>query len=349
MELLWRLKRPVDAVAVAEHIDQFNSSSATEYQLLLAMELGWRYKKPDLVLASAPHLDQLNKEKYGFTANNRIFQSLVDKKDYQQAIQTAENIWRQTDDKSFLVSAVKLALSENIYPHYERYLDATGNLISIREIPEYWLTVAEHYNKKSDTVSAIETYQNLLTIQPENAEALGNMIWTMLGTDTDENTILQTLNQHDSLATKTPDLWNAYAIGYLQVNQPETSLRWFSKLVTRGDHDYNMLLSFADALEHTGNETHAYKVRTYALQELLPQILASADNEINSIGRDYINVLRSYGGAAENEIWTQKLLDDIDDASPLERAWRRELAASWYLATQRNDYARVLMLSLIHI
>ena len=343
MELLWRLKRPVDAVAVAEHIDQFNSSSATEYQLLLAMELGWRYKKPDLVLASAPHLDQLNKEKYGFTANNRIFQSLVDKKDYQQAIQTAENIWRQTDDKSFLVSAVKLALSENIYPHYERYLDATGNLISIREIPEYWLTVAEHYNKKSDTVSAIETYQNLLTIQPENAEALGNMIWTMLGTDTDENTILQTLNQHDSLATKTPDLWNAYAIGYLQVNQPETSLRWFSKLVTRGDHDYNMLLSFADALEHTGNETHAYKVRTYALQELLPQILASADNEINSIGRDYINVLRSYGGAAENEIWTQKLLDDIDDASPLERAWRRELAASWYLATQRNDYARVLM------
>lgn len=343
MELLWRLKRPAEAVAVAEHINQFNTNSATEYQLLLAMELGWRYKKPDLVLASAPHLDQINKEKYGYTTNNRLFQSLVDRQDYHQAVQTAENIWRETGNESFLISAVELALTENIYPHYERYLDATGNLISIREIPDYWLTVAEHFNKTSDTIAAIETYQNLLTIQPENTDAVTSMIWTMLGADTDNNTLLETLNKHESVAVKSPELWSAYALGYLQASQPETSLRWFSKLVTRGDHDYNLLLSFADALEHSGNDTHAYKVRTYALQELLPQVLASADDQINDLGRDYITVLRSYGGAAENEVWTQKLLNGIDDASPAEYAWRRELAASWYLATQRNDYARLIM------
>ena len=343
MELLWRLKRPAEAVAMADQIDQFNSNGATQYQLALLTELGWRYRKPELIYAAAPYLDQLDENEFGTTTSRRLVQSLIDDNNYEQAIKTAENLWRETDDISFLLSAIHIALKENIYPHYERYLDADGDLIKVREIPEYWLTIADHYNRTNDPIAAIETYRNTLAMQPGNSDAISGLIWTMLGNDTDNTTLVATLDEYEASATEIPALWNPYAVGYLRADNPQKSLRWFSKLMTRDDHDYNILLSFSDALEQTGNNTHAYKVRQYAMQQLLPQVMASADDKIDDLGRDYISILRSYGSAAENEAWTEKLLAGIDDATAEESAWRRELAASWYLATQRNDYARLVM------
>ena len=242
-----------------------------------------------------------------------------------------------------MLTAIHIALEENIYPRYERFLDANGDLLQVREIPEYWLTIADYHNRNSDTVAAIETYRNTLTMQPKNSDAIEGLIWTMLGNDTDKATLRETLDDFEAVATEIPSLWNPYAVGYLNANDPKTSLRWFSKIMAKGDHDYNILLSFADALEQTGNTTHAYKVRQYALQQLLPQVLASTDDKIDDLTRDYISVLGSYGSAAENEAWTEKLLTGIEDATPEESAWRRELAASWYLATQRSDYARLVM------
>jgi len=343
MELLWRLDRPLEALAVTDQIDQFNSSSATEYQLALLSELGWRYRKPELVYAAAPYLDQLDRDRYPKDYDRRLVQALMDSEDYDQVIKTSENLWREKGDISYLMSAIHLALDKNIYPHYERFLDADGDLIKVREHPEYWLTVAAHYNKKADSVAALETYHNALEIFPDNTDALSGLIWTMLGEDTDSHTITATLDKYADKATEVPALWNPYAVGYLRAKQPETSLRWFSKIMAQNDHDYNVLLSFADALEQTGNDTHAYKVRAYAVQQLQPQIMASATGKIDALGRDYISVLRSHGSAAENEAWTQKLVTGIDDSSPKESAWREKYwqapKASYLPETSYSRYA----------
>jgi len=343
MELLWRLRRPEEAVAVTEQIDQFNTGSASQYQLSLLTELGWRYKKPELVYASAPYMDKLDSELFGLTNARRIVQSLIDDGNYTQAITTAENRWRETDDITFLMYAINLALREEIYPHYERYLDANGDLLKLREVPEYWVTVADYYNKKSDVEGAIETYKSALEIDPKSTLAMTGLAWSMLGNDTDDETMLSTLSDIEQHATDQPELWSPLAVGYLAVNQPETSLRWFSKLMMNETNDYNILLSFADALEQTGNAPHAYKVRLHAMQQLLPVAMASAGDSIDQMSRTYISMLQSYGSTAENEAWTERLLDGVDKASPKEAAWRRELAASWYLSTQRHEYARVVM------
>jgi len=102
-------------------------------------------------------------------------------------------------------------------------------------------------------------------------------------------------------------------------------------------------LSFADALEQTGNSTHAYRVRQYTLAQLQPKVLADTSDQIDDLARDYVSLLRTFGSAAENEAWTQRLLAGVDQSSAAESAWRRELAASWYLSTQRNDYAKLVM------
>ncbi len=343
MELLWRLKRPDEAAALTDQITQFNSNIASQYQLALLTELGWRYRKPELVFAAAPYLDKLDSEQFGSTIGRRLVQSLIDNNEHEQAIKTAENLWKDNDDISFLLTAINLALKENIYPHYERYLDATGDLIKVREVPEYWITVAEHYTRKSDTQAAIDTYRSTLDQFPDNTDAMTGLLWALLGSDTDDATLLATLDQYESVAAELPELWNPYAVGYLKAKEAKTSLRWFSKIMVKGDHDYNVLLSFASALEQAGNNTHAYKVRKYTMQQLVPRVMAEADGKIDDLGRDYISLLRTYGSAAENEAWTQRLVDGIEHSTPEESAWRRELATSWYLATQRNDYARLVM------
>ena len=311
--------------------------------MTLLTELGWRYRRPELVVAAAPYFDQLDNERHAYTNNRRLMQAHIDSNNYEQAIVTAENIWRQTDDVSFLLSAMQIALRENIYPHYERYLDATGDLLEARKLPDYWNTIAAHYNESSDTTAAIETYRNTLASHPGNEDAMTGLIWSMLGEDTDNETLVSTLEQYEDLATKSPELWNPYAVAYLRANQPKTSLRWFSKVMTKGDNDYNILLSFADALEQSGDSAHAYTVRQYAMGQLLPRVMAEASDKIDDLGRDYISLLQTFGSAAENEAWTERLLAGIEQSSPEESAWRRELAASWYLSTQRTDYARLIM------
>jgi len=72
-------------------------------------------------------------------------------------------------------------------------------------------------------------------------------------------------------------------------------------------------------------------------------VLADTSDQIDDLARDYVSLLRTFGSAAENEAWTQRLLAGVDQSSAAESAWRRELAASWYLSTQRNDYAKLVM------
>lgn len=344
MELNWRLKQETQSLAAAGNINPEYLTNATEYQLKLLTELGWRHRKPEFVIAAAPYMQRLDMADYErVIAHRRMVQSFIDKGHNKAAVEYAEDAWRQTDELEFLMSSMHIALEEDIYPHKERFLDANGDLIGLREIPDYWVSVADYYNRNSDMQAALETYQYTLEIQPNNADALSGIIWTLLGNDVDHQTLTAALDKHQAAAANLPELWSPYAVGYMKVKNPQASLRWFSKLMVKDDHDYNILLSFADALEQTGNLNHSYKVRSYALSRLRPLALAEAGEKTDSLARDYIGLLRSYGSAGENELWTQRLLADLPDTSEDESAWRREMAASWYLTTQRNDYARLIM------
>lgn len=344
MELHWRLKQHADAASAASKINTQYLASASEYQVRLYSELGWRFRNPEFVIAAAPYIDRIINDDVDHNIyGRRLVQSYADKGDLKTAIEHSEELWRKTDEIDFLLTAMQMALDEDIYPHLERYLDATEELLQLREIPEYWLTVGNYYNRNSDTLAALETYRNTLMMLPDNPHAISGIIWTMLGDESGSHNILEALDKYEDVAVRTPELWTPYAMGYLREKDPQASLRWFSKLMVKDDHDYNVLLSFADALEQTGNSTHAFKVRSYAIGKLKPLVLAQTGDNTNQLARDYVGLLQSYGSAGENEIWTQRLIDELPGASATETAWRQEMATAWYLSTQRNDYARLLM------
>ncbi len=347
MELHWRLDQTERALAVAKGVDKYFLGSATAQQLNLLSELGWRYRRPELVFAAAPHLDRLKMDDdKRITLGSRIIQAQMDSGEYKLAVEDAERLWRKTGHQGFLLTAIDVALQENIYPHAERYLDANHELLELREVPAYWLTVADHYNRNQDEVAALETYRSTLMMQPDNTDALVGLIWTSLGTDADAGTLAEILEQHEDSATDNPALWAPFALATMRTDDVQDSLRWFSKIMQRNDHDYNILLAFADALDQTGNAGHAYKVRAYALNKLRPMVAAQSPIETNDLVRDYVSLLRTYGSASENEAWTQRVMQDIPGSSEQESAWRQEMAASWFLATQRNDYARLIMTKL---
>ena len=344
MELNWRLKQESQAVAAAVTVEPQYLTNATAYQLKLLTELGWRHRKPGFVIAAAPYMERLGLEDFELNvAYRRAVQSFIDNGDTKAAVEYAEDTWQKSKNIEFVMLAMHIALENDVYPHKERFLDANGDLIILREIPDYWLTVAEYYNRNSDTQAALETYQNTLDIQPDNADALSGIFWTLLGNDVSDDTLIAALEKYQTTATTLPELWSPYAVSYMKLNNPKASLRWFSKLMVKDDHDYNVLLSFADALEQTGNTVHSYKVRNFALSKLRPLALAEAGDSTTTLARDYIGLLRSYGSASENELWTQRLVADVPGISEDESAWRREMATSWYLSTQRNDYARLIM------
>jgi Flp pilus assembly protein TadD len=344
MELHWRLGESDKALAVADGIEKHFLGGATPRQLNLLSELGWKHRKPELVFAAAPHLERLPMEQSErLNLGNRMIQARLDTGEYKEAVEESEKLWRKTGQQNFLLTAINIALRENIYPHAERYLDANHELLELRELPDYWLTVANYYNRNQDEVAALETYQNTLMMQPDNTDALAGLIWTSLGTNADGDTLAAILDTHEDAATENPDLWAPFALAAMRTDNVENSLRWFSKIMQLDDHDYNILLSFADALEQTGNANHAYKVRAYALNKLRPLVAAQTPIETNDLVRDYIGLLRIYGSASENEAWTQRVMQDVNAGSDQESAWRQEVAASWYLATQRNDYARLIM------
>ena len=344
MELQWRLKRETQAVAAAANVEPQYLGNATDYQLKLLTEIGWRHRKPELVVAAAPYVQRLNLQGHErIVAHRRMIQSLVDSGDYASAIKYGENQWRETGDLEFLMTSMHLALDEDVYPHKERYLDANDDLTELRNIPDYWITVGDYYNRNGDTQAAIETYENTLMVQPDNAEAMTGLLWTLLADEGNNTKLSDALARYETAAAELPAAWAPFAVAHMKIKQPKASLRWFSKLMVKDDHDYNILLTFADALEQTGHVTHAFKVRSYALNKLRPLALAQAGENTNEYARDYVNLLRNYGSAGENEVWTERLVRELPGESSNELAWRRELAASWYLATQRSDYARLIL------
>jgi Tfp pilus assembly protein PilF len=345
MELHWRLRQPQQALEMADRVTTEYLASATQYQLELMSELGWRYREPQLVLASAPHLitSELHDGKR-LQLSRRIVQSHLDNGDPKAAIEYAEWVWHSSDDDEFLISSLKIALDEDVYPHRERYLDANGELLALRELPAYWLTVADYYTKRDDTVAALDTYEQALNLQPDDEQAMAGLLWTLMGqSPTDTKRLADTVARFESEAVDKPQLWSAFAIAQLRLDDARGSLRWFSKIMLQDEHDYNVLLSFADALEKTGNNPHAFKVRQYALAKLRPLVLAQTDSQTNELARDYISLLRQYGSTGENEVWTNRLLADAGETTAPESAWRQEMAAAWYLSTQRNDYAKLIL------
>ena len=344
MELLWRLDRKDEAAAASEHLKGKSLlSSASDYQLRLMAEIGWRYRKPWLSLLVGPRLKALEVEDQRTFFGRRSLELLVDTGKDREALAESMQLWNATGSTDFAYTAMQLAVKVGDQDVQQQFQPGSPDSEQLQTSPVYWAQVATQRLQQADAPGAILAYERALQLDPQHVESIAGLVWTSIG-EQDTERLMGLLQEHRELAEQTPVLWQAMAMGYLQLGAASTSLQWFDRLLDQIEADYGMLLTYADALEYAGRSASALKVRQYTLQQLRPLLVESTTDEQELLLRQYTRLSARYAGAESNQQLVDHLLKTgAEQESGADDLWREDMAISWLMSTQQFEHARLVM------
>lgn len=343
MELHWRLSEPDEALRVARYLESEGvTGKPTNYQVSLLAEVAWRYRRPKLLAIARPMLAEIEKMDQRVLQATRAVDELQQAGDEVAAREVATRLWRESGDADLALSALRLAVVQGNEPAGRELLDETRDSAALRGTPEYWSLKAALDLQQGDADAAERSYEAALGIEPGNAEAIGGLLWLLIGADR-QTQVERMLERHRQQAVKEPSLWSAFAVAHLQTGDAAGSLEWFERAVPEAPRDYGFLLTYADALEAAGQVDRALQLRRYAIGSLRPHLLDGTDRDRGKMLRQYGRVLARYGSADDNEAWMSYVLNmDLDKADD-SGFWREDMAISWLMATDRHEHARLIM------
>lgn len=348
MELLWRLKKPEPAAQIAKHlIGTSNASEATKYQIHLISEISWRYRMPELANLVKPHLESIEDEQETIVLGKRLVQSLEDAGKNKEAIEQATRLWQSTQSADIAFTAMNLAYKTDNLQGAEPFLLNSEETAELQKKPDYWNLAASIHQKNNQRDTAVAAYQQALALDENNASALSGLLWSYIDAQ-NIDAIAEFILQYKEKAETEPALWSPFGIAYLQLGLAEQSLTWFDRQLDRIEADYNMLLTYADALEYAGRAEPARKVRLYTIQKLRPVLAKGSASDQNTLIRQYAQLLNRYGSAEDKERVTELMLRTASNQSDTKDFWREDIAISWLMATQRHEHARLVMSKLHH-
>lgn len=348
MELLWRLKKPAEAAEIARHlVGTSNASEASKYQIHLISEIAWRYRIPKLAELVKPRLETIKDEHETIVLGKRLVQSLEDAGKDKEAIEQATRLWQSTQSADIAFTAMNLAYKTGQTESAAPYLVESEETAELRKKPDYWNLAASIHQKNGRRAEALAAYERALALDSDNSAALSGLLWSYIDAQ-DSDAIADFILAHKDTAENEPALWSPFGIGYLQLGLAEQSLTWFDRQLDRIEADYNMLLTFADALEYAGRAEPARKVRLYTIRKLRPVLAEGSTADQSVLVRQYAQLLNRYGSAQDKERLTQLLLSENADQLKTQDFWREDIAISWLMATQRHEHARMVMAKLHH-
>ena len=348
MELLWRLKKPEQSADVADHlIGTSNVSEATQYQIHLISEIAWRYRKPELASLVKPHLETIKDKNQSIVLGKRLVQSLEDAGKDQEAILQATRLWQSTQSADIAFTAMNLAYKTGNVEGAKPFLKNTQETAELQKSPDYWNLAASIHQKNGQQDAALAAYEQALMLDKNNSSALSGLLWALIDAQ-DSDAIAEFILQHKATAESEPALWSPFGIAYLQLGLAEQSLTWFDRQLDRIEADYNMLLTFADALEYAGRAEPARKVRLYTIRKLRPALTQGSADDQSALVRQYAQLLNRYGSAEDKERVAALMLTSAANQTDTNTFWREDIAISWLMATQRHEHARLVMAKLHH-
>ncbi|ASJ70566.1 tetratricopeptide repeat protein [Granulosicoccus antarcticus] len=350
MELLWQLDRKDEAANVAELLKgRSQLSGANDYQLRLMAEIGWQYRKPWLTMLVKPRLNALNEVGQRSYYGRRSVELLQEQGEDKEALIEAMQLWGSTGNDDFAFMAMQLAVKLDDRSAQARFSPEQEGTKSLQESAFYWAQVGADRLREGDQQGATEAYERALRLDEAHVESISGLIWMAIG-DQDDSRTHFLLNKYQGMAAETPALWQAMALGYLQMGAAASSLPWFDRMLDQISADYGMLLTYADALEYAGRSASAFKVRQYTLQQLRPLLVEGSVNEQALLLRQYSRLSVRYAGVESNEQLFNHLLktDAQESPSGQDDLWRQDMAISWLMSTQQFEHARLIMAQIHH-
>jgi len=343
MELHWRLNQPAKSADIAKHlIGTSHASEASDFQVNVLSEIAWRYRIPELAMLVKPHADKIKDKDRSRILGKRFVQSLEDAGKYPEAIIEATQLWKNTRANDVALTAMNLAFKTANTNSIEPFLVSNEHTAQLHEKASFWNLAASVHQQNDKPQKAKSAYEKALKIESNNAAAISGLLWTHIN-ENDLVAIAKIIERYQDTAEKEPDLWSVFAIAHLQLGLPELSLTWFDRQLDRIDADYNMLLTYADALEYAGRAEQARKVRLYTIKRLRPILTEGTTTDQDELVRQYAILTNRYGSAEDKETLAQTMLDAATKKPISGQFWREDIAISWLMSTQRHEHARLVM------
>lgn len=359
-ELLWRLGRAEEAIRLLEPLADLAADhravQPSAYQISLVNELAWRYRLDEvLAVTQAWSHDNLADGVRDRLVQRRI-QALSAEARHAQAAREAEAHARMTDNSEFWLVALRQAVKARALAHpdtpaaeqarvqVQTLLTALAERADLDAVAQSELLNlrAELALENGDVTQATRLYRESMDVNATGIDALSGLMWIAIAAY--EHTHLQTLlDEHAEFLQATPRLWPVFAMAHYHVGDAAASLPWFERAIRSVQSDYGLILSWADALEQAREVDRAQQVRLWALTELRPRLIAGINGHEGELLRQYAGAASRFASADVNEAWMQVMLSSDLDHAHREQVWREDMAIAWLMATERHDFARLIM------
>ncbi len=349
IELLWRLGRFEDALPLTRGLVELFKQQGpdpvpSEYQSNIVAELAWRYELSDVADLASQWMDEdFSADQRDKFAWRRI--GTLDKAGLKlDASEEAENYWRATDQVDFLIAALRSSAetSDNARTRRLLQLVEATELESQQNQRDVLSIRAGLAIKAGNTSDARELYEQVRRIASDDSDALSGLLWLAIG-QSDTAYLTRLLDENIASLSRDPGMWPAIAVALLRLGRSADSLPWFEKALTSVKSDYGLVLAWADALEQSQEVDKARRARRWAITDLRPRLVAGIRGHEGELIRQYGDALGRFASAEDNEAWMRLMLATDLDVSNHERIWREDMAIAWLMATERHEYARVVM------
>ncbi|WP_243397893.1 tetratricopeptide repeat protein [Herbaspirillum robiniae] len=190
------------------------------------------------------------------------------------AAELAEFGFRRTGVANFAVQALTYRQRLNDLDGAQAFIDSITpqqNAILEKNVP--YLTVRATIKQlRRDLAGARADMAMALALRPRSAEVRAELIWILIaGRDTE--LLKRALDLWAGEAETLSQLWGPFAAANMSLNRQNVALHWFRKSGFP-QNDYLWLMSYAEALDATGQPDLAWRIRRRAWVELRdPKVL----------------------------------------------------------------------------
>lgn len=190
------------------------------------------------------------------------------------AAELAEFGFRRTGVANFAVQALTYRQRLNDLDGAQAFIDSVTpqqNALLEKSVP-YLIVRAIIKQLRRDLPGARADMAAALALRPRSAEVRAELIWVLIaGRDTE--LLKRALELWAGDAETLPQLWGPFAAANMSLNRQNVALHWFRKSGFP-QNDYLWLMSYAEALDATGQPDLAWRIRRRAWVDLRdPKVL----------------------------------------------------------------------------
>lgn len=193
---------------------------------------------------------------------------VIQEREPRAAAELAEFGFRRTSVANFAVQALTYRMRLNDLDGGQRFLDSITpqqNAALEKFVP--YLSVRSAFRQmKRDYAGARADMRLALSLSPRSPDVRAEVIWILIATR-DTELLNRALTLWATDAETAPQLWGPFAAANMSLNRQNVALHWFRKSGFP-QNDYLWLLSYAEALDASGQPDLAWRIRRRAWIEL---------------------------------------------------------------------------------